>query len=225
MSARLGGRPRTILARWLLGSGEPSQSETAPRPMTEIQPFEDPRMFERNRVDNTAVLTTVTAASVTLADGRELKGRFIHSEARSFADCLNGSGAFMEFETYHGERTFLAKTQFVSIKPLIVPEARKLPTRGGDDFNPHAILGIDRDASWDDIRRAFIERSKKYHPDRYANVELPAEVREYLAAVARRINAAYSELESLELASRKAATPKVKPIFTSGPTSAASFTR
>lgn len=182
-------------------------------------------MFERNRVDNAAIVTTATAASVTMADGRELKGRFIHSEARSFADCLNGSGAFLEFETYHGERTFLAKTQFVSIKPLVVPEVRKLPMRTGDDFNPYAILGVGRDAGWDDIRRAFIERSKQYHPDRFANVELPSEVRDYLAAVARRINAAYSELEALELATRKASVPKIKPIFTSGPASASAVTR
>ena len=32
--------------------------------------------------------------------------------------------------------------------------------------NPYKVLGISRDATEDEIKKAFNKRSKKYHPDR-----------------------------------------------------------
>jgi hypothetical protein len=53
--------------------------------------------------------------------------------------------------------------------------------------------------------------AKAYHPDRYATAELPQEVSDYLAAMARRINAAHAALETP--IKRQAARPE--PVFTS----------
>ena len=57
---------------------------------------------------------------------------------------------------------------------------------------------------------SYFALAKAYHPDRYATAELPEEVRDYLAAMARRINAAHAALEVPER--KKAVLPE--PIFT-----------
>jgi curved DNA-binding protein CbpA len=66
-------------------------------------------------------------------------------------------------------------------------------------------------ASREEARQAYFRLAKDYHPDRYATVELPKEVRDYLAAMARRINAAHAALETP--IKRQAARPE--PVFTS----------
>jgi curved DNA-binding protein CbpA len=75
------------------------------------------------------------------------------------------------------------------------------------------VLGLTAGATRNDIRQAFFALAKVYHPDRYATAELPGEVRDYLSAMARRINAAHAALE----APQKKQAARAEPIFTSGP--------
>lgn len=39
-----------------------------------------------------------------------------------------------------------------------------------DTFDPHAVLGVPRDASREAIAQAYRERLKEYHPDRVATL-------------------------------------------------------
>ena len=135
------------------------------------------------------------------------------------ADVLNGSGGFIEFEPYGGERSFIAKSQIFSLKLVGVPRAGNLQqrVRNMDDFDPHQVLGVPYGTPWDEVRQAFVQRSKVYHPDRYANAALPEEVKDYLAAMARRINAAYAALEIPHQATKTAAAQRAEPIYTSQP--------
>lgn len=153
-------------------------------------------MFERNRIDNVPEPTAVPV-EVVLADGTLAKGKLLVSGGKTLSDALNGAAAFVEFEPYGGERTFLAKAQLASVKLVGVPKAANLSarTREGDSFNPHAILGVAPTAGWEEVRQAYHRLAKSYHPDRYASAELPSEVQDYLAAMARRVNAAYAALE------------------------------
>ena len=41
-----------------------------------------------------------------------------------------------------------------------------------------------------------LEQRQLYHPDRFASLDLPAEMQDYVAAMARRINMAYEALET-----------------------------
>jgi hypothetical protein len=151
-------------------------------------------MFERNRVDS---ISDGVPVEIALADGDTIKGKLTVPPGKTVVDALNGTGAFIEFEPYGGERTFLAKAHLASIRPIGVAKGVNLQARLADanEFDPHRILGLSAGATRDEIRAAYFSLAKAYHPDRYATVELPQEVRDYLAAMARRINAAHAALE------------------------------
>jgi hypothetical protein len=169
-------------------------------------------MFERNKIDNVPE-TSAVPVEILLTDGTLAKGKLLVPMGRSVADALNGTSSFVEFEPYGGEKSFVAKAQLASVKLVGVPKAPNIKNRlaDPDGFDPHRILGIPVGASREDVRQAYFVLAKAYHPDRYATAELPEEVRDYLAAMARRINAAHAALEVPE--KRRAA--RAEPIFTS----------
>lgn len=173
-------------------------------------------MFERNRVDNT-LQTMSVPAEVTLCDGALLKGRFNIAAARSIYDVLNGETKFLDFETFDGARSLIAKATIAAIHLLAVPPASGLKSRlsDGDAFDPHMELGVAPGTPFEDVRQAYVALSKIYHPDLFVSVALPAEVKEYLSAKARRLNAAYRALEIPHQMAKRAVIEKAKPIFTS----------
>ncbi|MEQ1670034.1 MAG: hypothetical protein ABL893_04165 [Hyphomicrobium sp.] len=175
-------------------------------------------MFERNRIDNSLQQMTVPA-EITLTDGSVHKGKFLITAARSIYEVLNGDTKFLEFESYEGERRLLAKTTLAAINLVAVPSAAGLRGRlaDGDQFDPYVELGVSQSAPWEDVRHAYVNLSKVYHPDLYANVVLPGEVKDYLAAKARRLNAAFRALEVPYLAAKRAVIEKAKPVYTSAP--------
>jgi len=175
-------------------------------------------MFERTKVDNSQDVATA-AASIELDDGRRIAGRFLIARSKSLIDVLNGTAQFVEFEPYDGEKEVLAKSSIRSLRMISVPKGRN-PTRiiaDADSFDPHKVLGLAKGASRKDVRSAYHNLSKTYHPDRYSSAELPAEVMTYLDATVRRINAAY-EILSEEAAKREAfAAQRSEPIYHSSP--------
>jgi hypothetical protein len=163
-------------------------------------------MFERNRVDNATRQMQAANAEITLDHGRTLAGRIAVPATRTVFDALNSQDAFIDFETFDGERAFIAKAILRSARSLDAPAQKQLPATGraGDDFDPHAVLGVQPGADAETLRDAYLQKSKTYHPDRFANVDLPEEVRAYLQTTARRINIAYEALH--------AALPAVKAV-------------
>ena len=173
-------------------------------------------MFERNKIDN--VEHSGVPVELGTGDGEVVKGRVMVAMGRTIFDVLNGAGAFLEFEPFGGERCFIAKASIRNVRLMSVPRAPSLDARlrDMDGFEPHAILGVQTDASFEAIKSAWHKLSMKYHPDRYASAELPAEVRDYLSAMARRINAAYAALEAPHQKSRVASAARATPIYESG---------
>jgi hypothetical protein len=169
-------------------------------------------MFERTRVDNIPDLSAMPVEAV-FADGATVRGKLLIPGSKTMGDFLNGPGAYVEFEPYGGERTFVAKAQITSIKMLGVPKLPNLKARlrDHDGFDPFAVLGVKPGATREDVRGAYLELAKAYHPDRYATAELPTEVIEYLFAMARRINVAHDALTS----EQKKRSARVEPVFTS----------
>ncbi len=175
-------------------------------------------MFERNKVDSN-VQQGAIPAKVTLDDGDVVKGRFIAAIGRTFSEILNGPGAFLEFEPYGGERSFIAKASVRAVQLIGVPVGQSLQARLKDagGFDPFVILGVRPGASQEEIRAAYHALAKAYHPDRYANAELPEEVSEYLASMARRVNAAYAALDESHRAVRRKSEARVEAVYTSQP--------
>ncbi|MEM8686032.1 MAG: J domain-containing protein [Pseudomonadota bacterium] len=136
-------------------------------------------------------------ATLTLSDGRELTGKVILGASSDLTRTLNGESLFLEFETHAGVRSMIAKGSIVEIQEINVPKARKLNC--GTDlsgFDPHEVLGLSSTASKKQVRSAYLDLAKQYHPDRFASMELPEEVVAYLDAKSRRVNSAYALLSA-----------------------------
>jgi DnaJ domain len=166
-------------------------------------------MFDRRKSDRAE---GAGCAEVTLANGRELKGKFNLPPGRTLAETLNGGSNFMEFEPFGGDLVLIAKSAVQAVKPINVPSAPNLSAgvRETDAFDPYAILRINRDAGAEDVRKAFLDLAKTYHPDKYTTVDLPTEVRAYLSAMARRVNAAHDAVQE----TLKARAARQAPVFT-----------
>lgn len=174
-------------------------------------------MFERNKVD--AVDHQGVAVEIVTDTGETIGGRLLVGAGRTLASVLNADGGFVELEPWGGERTLISKASLRTVKLVQAtkPESLKGRIVAADGFDPHAILGVRPGVGLDEIKVAWHRLSMTYHPDRYASAELPAEVIEYLGAMARRINAAYTALESMLQPNRRAAGPGSEPIYTSRP--------
>lgn len=173
-------------------------------------------MFERIKVDN--IEHSGIPAELTLSDGEVVKGRLLIPTGRNPVDAFNAPGSFLEFERYGAERTYFSKAHVHAIKLINVPKAPNLGTRVRDldGFDPHAILGVPAGSAFDDIKSAWHRLAKVYHPDRYSSAELPPEVAEYLAIMARRINAAFAALENANQSAKRAAVGRSTPVYSSG---------
>ncbi len=177
-------------------------------------------MFERSRTDS-RVEPVSLPVEIDMTDGSHVRGKLKVASSLTPLDALNAPGNFVEFEPYGGEPNFIAKTTISSVRLVGVPRAPSLRARGGstDDFDPHFVLGVSTESSWDDIRQAYVRMSKSYHPDLYRSANLPIEVADYIETMARRINAAYAALEVSQRPARIARGAVSQPVFTSTPRS------
>lgn len=136
------------------------------------------------------------AAAVELSSGERLVGNIIaRHTVQNLADQLNKPDPFIEFETLDGEVVFIGKTTVASVHPMDIPKGDELSRRqAATNFDPHRTLGVQPSSPHDEIRSAYLALAMKYHPDRYARVDLPREVQEYLSSTLSRINTAYQML-------------------------------
>lgn len=174
-------------------------------------------MFERNRIETgSQVPQALVPVEIVLSEGAVERGRIAVSQSRPLAEHLNSAAPFLEFEPYGGERLWISKSTIRQIKVVNVPAAPQLNARScdGEAFDPFSILRLARTASWDEIRAAYHRLAKVYHPDRFAGVELPEEVKGYVEATSRRINAAFAALE-VQHQERVRAAERSRPVYTS----------
>jgi hypothetical protein len=172
-------------------------------------------MFERNRIDNRPEAAPVPV-EIELHDGGQTRGKLKVPPGLSPLDVLNGQGGFVEFEPYGGEVRFIDKSTIAALWLVGIPRAPRLGT-SSDDFDPHAVLGLTADSTFDEVRQAYVQLTKVYHPDRFASVALPKEVSAYLDAMTRRINAAFAALDAAHRTTRTVRAAQTQPIYTSQP--------
>ena len=75
---------------------------------------------------------------------------------------------------------------------LIIEITEKFATLTDSDH--YAVLGVERNASTADIRRAYLDAAKRYHPDTIARTDAGAQVREEVGLIFAAIGKAYSLL-------------------------------
>jgi DnaJ domain len=177
--------------------------------------LETSAMFERNKPH--AVEQGTLSVVVTLTDGERITGKLTVPMGRGITDVLNGPHAFIEIEPFGEDKILVAKASLTKVKAMQVPEAANLNHRARefDGFDPHTVLGVSRTATWEEVRHAYIGLAKEYHPDRYSNTDLPSEVKTYLAAMARRVNAAYAALEPSYMIKKQSAALRQAPVYES----------
>lgn len=166
-------------------------------------------MFERNRVE--LLEHGTVCVKLVLVDGEEQTAKIVVPPGRGVFDVLNGAGAFIEIETFEGERTYIARSAIRALKLInsARPPALAQRTRDLDGFDPHTVLGTSRTATWDAIKAAYHSLAKAYHPNRFAAVSLPAEVQSYVEAMSKRINTAFTALEAAEMERARRPRPRV----------------
>jgi DnaJ-domain-containing protein 1 len=175
-------------------------------------------MFERSRTENPSdKREKAITVELSMDDGRILKGHIFTAATRRAYEELNSAGGFIDFQPYDGERELISKAAVRAVRLTDVAKANQLRlATGSEEFNPYAVLNLPRGADWKTIRETYHRLSKLYHPDRYANLDLPAEVKTYIDTMSRRLNAAFSALEKPHQVQREFARAKSEPIYQRG---------
>jgi hypothetical protein len=133
---------------------------------------------------------------LSLVNGTKVRGTIMLPRDKTLRDLFNMPDQFIDFDSADQGPVVIAKTSIAALRPHAMPAADQLDrkTRALDKADSHAILGVSKGASRDEIRAAYVALARAYHPDRFAALDLPSEIAEYIDAMARRINVAYAEL-------------------------------
>ena len=132
-----------------------------------------------------------------LADGKKQVASLKLPLSGKLADAFNNADQFLDIITGDGQQMYIAKPHVQRAEPMDPPQAKLNQQRRASDkasFNPYGVLGVANSASKETIRAAYIALVKAYHPDRFANVELPPEMMAYASAMLARINLAYEQV-------------------------------
>jgi hypothetical protein len=147
-------------------------------------------MFEKS-VPQRALVNITTAGGKTIMVSLRLP------MSGKLADALNNAERYLDVLGPEGEQFFMAKDMVQQVAAADPPKATLNMNRRSSDqmgFNPWAVLGVTKEATADEIRSAWLALVKMYHPDRYNNLELPQEMKDYAAATLARINVAHDQL-------------------------------
>ena len=139
-------------------------------------------MFEKAQIRRSREKMEVT---MRLANGDTLDGHVFVASDERVSDLLNDERAFLPVETLT-ETVMVAKTQIAEVRTIAAVETNE----SGD---PYEILRIERHASDEELRSAWMGRVKRCHPDRLAALEMDEEIVQAARRACQRINAAYDQ--------------------------------
>ena len=136
-------------------------------------------------------------AKLTLTDGKSLIVSVKLPLSGKLTDAFNSAETFIDIITGDGAQQVINKSIIARAETIDPPKAGLNQQRRAADksgFNPYAVLGIEKTTTPEDIRAAYVALVKIYHPDRFASLDIPQEMKNYAAAMQARINMAYQQL-------------------------------
>ena len=153
-------------------------------------------MFESNSARSGSAVNR-TAVTLAFMDGSTANVTIKLPLTARIADALNNADQFLDVVDAEGRQKFLSKHMVGSVALFDAPKASLNTQRRAADhapFNPHAVLGVGKGSDAAAIKRAYHDLVRKYHPDRFANFDLPKEMLDYAAAMLVRLNLAYEQI-------------------------------
>jgi hypothetical protein len=135
--------------------------------------------------------------NLTFADGKKAMVSVKLSLSGKLTETLNNPDQYLDVISGTGDAYFILKSQVIRIEIADPPHAKLNQQRRMTDkaqFNPWAVLGIENSSTPEAIRAAYLHMVKTYHPDKFANYELPPEMKDYAAAMLARVNLAYEQV-------------------------------
>jgi hypothetical protein len=136
-------------------------------------------------------------AKITFADGKAVVAAVKLPISGKLIEAFNSQDGFIDVILGDGTAQVINKTIIARAEAVDPPKAGLNQQRRSSDkigFNAFAVLGLQKTATTDDIRAAYVALVKLYHPDRFAGLDLPEETKAYAAAMQARINMAYQQL-------------------------------
>jgi len=130
------------------------------------------------------------AVEITLTDGQTISGQMLAGMAGVIETVLNDDGQFIQVVEKTGAQAFLSKAQIASLKPAAELGATPRIQAKTAQQDWWEILEVSPIANAEQVRAAYHEKAKQYHPDRYAN-GCATEIAEYANRMFRRISDAH----------------------------------
>ncbi len=128
---------------------------------------------------------TKVRVDLQLEDRSTLDGFVFCSQGERVSDILNDAREFLPFETHTKDIMMLRKGVITSIL------AREEGDRKKQVTDPFEVLGISPSSTRDEIRQAYHQKVRLYHPDKLTSLDLPEDITSYASDTLARINSAY----------------------------------
>lgn len=128
---------------------------------------------------------TKVRVDLQLEDRSTLDGFVFCGQGERISDILNDAREFLPFETHTKDIMMLRKGIISSIVTREDSGKKKLVT------DPFEVLGIPPGSSRDEIRQAYHQKVRLYHPDKLTSLDLPEDITSYASDTLARINSAY----------------------------------
>lgn len=127
-----------------------------------------------------------TAVDLEFSDRSRMIGYIFVLPSQRLSDVLNDERAFLPVLDLDGHIHHIHKS--------IISRVVEVATGGVQPTDPYAVLGLPAGVETEAIRTAYRALAKENHPDRWAAVGLPEEIRSALNTRMMRINDAYFRL-------------------------------